>query len=306
MSLLLSAYRLSRTEFVRQMPGGWRVRRWCRDLARQRLYEVPLLEGKVWVRPGSPIPDEVILTGEYEPAIAGIIRAFTRGGFEYVDVGANVGLHTVAASFARKSAAQRVFAFEPEPATFAILTRNVTSNALANVECVQAAAGQEPGRLRLNVSDGTNEGAHSFVARDHTAPGPEVPILQLDSYFAASERRLADRFLMKIDVEGFEPSVLAGAHGLLSSAANCAVLIEVFPSLLASGGHTADDVFRALRQSGLNQIYIVRDEQAPQGKALNYYNALFVKGTDANALAMASPRGVLSAYDGTSAPMTGA
>jgi len=288
------------------MPGGWRVRRWCRDLARQRLYEVPLLEGKVWVRPGSPIPDEVILTGEYEPAIAGIIRAFTRGGFEYVDVGANVGLHTVAAAFARHSASQRIFAFEPEPATYATLTRNVTSNTLPNVECVQAAAGQEAGRLTLNVSDGTNEGAHSFVRRDHTAPGPEVPILQLDSYFAAPEHRLTDRFLMKIDVEGFEPSVLAGARELLSTATTCAVLIEVFPSLLAAGGHTADDVFQALRLSGLNQIYIVRDEHAPQGKAVNYYNALFLKGADANALAMNASRGILSAYDGAGAPTTGA
>jgi len=305
MSLLLNAYRLSRTEFVRQMPGGWRVRRWCRDLARQRMYEVPLLEGKVWVRPGSPIPDEVILTGQYEPAIAEIIRAFTRGGFDYVDVGANVGLHTVAAAFARKSDSQRIFAFEPEPVTFATLVRNVKANALKTVECVQAAAGQAAGTMTLNVSDGTNEGAHSFVKRDHTAPGPQVPILQLDAYFASPEHRLTDRFLMKIDVEGFEPSVLAGARALLSAASNCAVLIEVFPELLAAGGHTADDVFQVLRASGCSTVYIVRDPDAPQGKALNYYNALFVKGAEANALIGQSSTEVLMPYTGARAPVVG-
>src|SRR5688572_26963372 len=99
MSLMLSLYRLSRTDLVKHAPGGWRLRQWCRRMARKRLHKVRLLEGEVWVRPGSPIADELILTGSYEPSIAGIIRLLVREGFDYIDVGANIGLHTVAAAF---------------------------------------------------------------------------------------------------------------------------------------------------------------------------------------------------------------
>jgi len=278
MPLMLDVYRLSRAKFVKRMPGGWRFRRWCYERVRSQLYKLPLWEGHAWVRPGSAIPDELVLTGSYEPSIARVIRTFARGGYTYVDVGANVGLHTIAAATARTAVNQRIFAFEPEPSTFELLRRNVESNRLTDVRCVQAAAGEEEGTLRLNVSDGTNEGAHSFVTRSNTAPGPMVPVLQLDAFFRTPENLLQDQFFMKIDVEGFEPAVLKGATELISNARSCAILVEVFPELLRSGGRAPEDIYNLLRACGCEKAYVVNDPDAPQGRAMNYYNALFVKG----------------------------
>ena len=66
--------------------------------------------------------------GRYEPEVSSVIQAFIRVGFSFVDVGANIGLHTLAAAFARTNDGQRVIAFEPEPSTFELLQRNVASN----------------------------------------------------------------------------------------------------------------------------------------------------------------------------------
>lgn len=257
----------------------------CRDAARKRLYRIRHLNGHAWVRPGSAIADQLILSGEYEPTIVSAIQRFMASGFSFVDVGANVGLHTLAASFARVDNSQRIFAFEPEPATFAVLTRNVSSNGLQNVHCTNAAAGAHAGSLTLNVSDGVNEGAHTFLKRDHTAAGPTVSVLTLDEFLTAMDPPVDDRFLMKIDVEGYEPAVISGALDLFCRASTFGVLVEIFPQLLASWGKTPDDIIAPLKACGADRVVKIPDKDAHTSANASFYNILVTKGPAAATLA---------------------
>ena len=81
-----------------------------------------------------------------------------RPGDVVVDVGANVGYYTVLAGRLVGDAG-RVYAFEPDPVSFAIMQRNVRLSGLRNVVLEPKAVSNEPGSIRLFLSD-KNKGDH--------------------------------------------------------------------------------------------------------------------------------------------------
>src|SRR5512138_2867115 len=73
------------------------------------------------------------IQGTYEPEETEAVLRSVKSGMVVVDIGANIGYYTLL--FARLVGPQgRVIAFEPDPATFALLKKNVDSNQHRNVE----------------------------------------------------------------------------------------------------------------------------------------------------------------------------
>jgi FkbM family methyltransferase len=135
----------------------------------------------------------------------------------FVDIGANVGAYTVLASGVAGSAS---IAFEPVPDTFTHLLRNIAVNILADrVDARNVAVGHEDGTLRFTAELDTI----NHVATEHDTAGQlvEVPVVKLDH---ALENR--EPTLIKIDVEGYEAQVLAGADETLNRASLLAVIME--------------------------------------------------------------------------------
>jgi FkbM family methyltransferase len=105
-----------------------------------------------------------------------------------------------------------VWAVEPLPDNSAVLSRLATDNHLAQLRVLSLALGAADGAgdLRLPTSAGES-GWASFTASWNTGGTLNVPIRSLDSLVAemkGSSRRLD---LLKLDVEGYESDVLAGA-----------------------------------------------------------------------------------------------
>jgi FkbM family methyltransferase len=128
-----------------------------------------------------------------------------------LDVGANIGLATLAMSTALPDGA-RMLAFEPSPRNLVQLRRNLAENGLASrVEVVAAAAGAEAGSLSFHEA-AYGAGSHlvsSHHLADGSMPAVSVPVETLDRVVSA---RGLDRLdFIKMDVEGFEPDALAGA-----------------------------------------------------------------------------------------------
>jgi FkbM family methyltransferase len=125
-----------------------------------------------------------------------------------LDVGANIGAHTV--PMARMvGEAGRVVAIEPQRIIHQMLCANVALNALNNVVAIWAGAGREPGTMRvppLNYHAEENFGGISLVNGEH---GEVVQIVRLDSL------ELSACHFIKIDVEGMETDVIAGAENLI-------------------------------------------------------------------------------------------
>jgi FkbM family methyltransferase len=157
------------------------------------------------------------LYGEYSESEATIFRRVLRPGAVAVEVGANLGAHTVL--LARLvGPSGRVLAFEPQRVVFQTLCANVALNHLTNVDCRHAAAGRAPGELFVPAIDYHRDNNYGGVGLGEYREGERVPVVTLDGF------ALAECALLKVDVEGMEADVLAGATATI---ARCRPLLYV-------------------------------------------------------------------------------
>jgi FkbM family methyltransferase len=186
--------------------------------------------------------------GVHEPLltrwIADFLAAASKRGL-FVDVGANLGWHTVHA--AQYPAVETVVAFEPDPFNTWLLDRNLAVNGVGNAVAVASAAGSSRGVARMFRYRSTNFGRHTLLT-DYGYGSRQVPITDLDS--ALDALGLGDKpvLILKIDVEGYEPAVIEGAQRTLQRTS--AVLLEYSPDLGEEGGLSAVGMIDRLHAAG--------------------------------------------------------
>lgn len=150
----------------------------------------------------------VYFYGAYEPgllAFLGDVAQASGPGAIFVDVGANVGQHSL--YLAPRVA--RVHAFEPWPAASAVLRRNVALNALTNITVHPHGLGDVAGEFPFYAPTSANLGSGSFIADvNANRPVGTLPVQRGDQAFAAAGIDRID--VIKIDAEGFEIKILAG------------------------------------------------------------------------------------------------
>lgn len=158
-----------------------------------------------------------------------------------IDVGANIGLSTI--MLARLTC--HVVAYEPSPPNIVFLRRNLALNGITNVEIRGAAVSSEPGVLRFHVAQ-FGAGSH-VVTSDYvgsaTVPTVDVPAVTLD---AEAHPSIA---FIKIDAEGHEPDVLAGARRMLVRDRPLIYTEINIWCLLAFAGHSPGALVRRLWQA---------------------------------------------------------
>ncbi len=173
-----------------------------------------------------------------EPEYARLAE-WVRPGAWVVDVGANVGHYTRRLSDLAGPAG-RVIAFEPVPATFALLTANTRLFAHANVTLINAAASAATDVVGMSVPKFASGLDNYYEAQigPSGADGWQVLTLALDSLELA--RRIA---LVKIDAEGHEAQVLAGMRRLVARDHPILIVETGSPEIgagLATQGYTAE------------------------------------------------------------------
>jgi FkbM family methyltransferase len=145
------------------------------------------------------------LYGEYCEAEAEVFAQIVSPGQVVVEAGANIGAHTVHLAKLVGEAGQ-VLAFEPQSTVFQILCANVALNDAFNVRTYHAAAGREAGTLKVPRLDYRRNNNYGGVSLLGVTDGEEVPVIALDTLDLPALR------LLKIDVEGMEREVIAGAR----------------------------------------------------------------------------------------------
>ena len=166
--------------------------------------------------------------GSFEEHFAELFAALVGPGDRCVDVGANIGLHTVRlAKLAGPGG--HVIAVEPDAELARRNGRNVELNELANVRVINAAAGEtaaETVRLYRPDARDTNRARASLLQHSYlTGAATTVPVVTVDQICPDPVA------LIKIDVEGHELAVVRGAAGQISRHAP-AVIFEYAPELL--------------------------------------------------------------------------
>jgi FkbM family methyltransferase len=165
----------------------------------------------------------------------------------FVDVGANDGYYTLFAA-RRVGPTGLVVAAEPSSRERAHLQRNLGRNGLDNVTVVPAAIGAASGLADLHLAHGVHAGHNTLGAFAHDdvvrASLERVPIEPLDS--VVSRLGLTQVDFVKIDVEGAEARVIAGAPHVLGKM-RPVLLLEVNDKALRAQGNCADTLLETLR-----------------------------------------------------------
>ena len=166
---------------------------------------------------------------EKEPWTLEWIEGFGAGDV-LLDVGANVGMYTIWAAMTREA---RVFAFEPEAQNYALLNRNIALNGVADrVRAYCAGLSDASGLSVLHISDTRAGGSNHALgeALDFQHQPLAVAHVQgslactLDELVAAKAVPVPSH--IKVDVDGFEPKVIAGARHTLADRAVRSLLVE--------------------------------------------------------------------------------
>lgn len=149
------------------------------------------------------------------------------GGVTLVDVGANIG--AVSIPWLLEGMADKVLAVEPEPKNFSLLMASVYLNNLHNsFTGYQCAISEKKGFLPLNIHHG-NEGGH-FIGNSDEGTTVTVEARVFDDVFRDLKR---ENHIIKIDVEGHEGHVLAGATSALKT--GVPIIMEFMPYAINRG-----------------------------------------------------------------------
>lgn len=169
---------------------------------------------RVIVDPTRAIGRSIVTTGLFDLTVSEVLARLIDAGDTVIDAGANVGYMTVLAATAAGRGG-RVLAFEPHPDLFAVLQQNAAyaMRSGCRVEARQVALGETRGHalLRIPQSFADNDGMATLVdGVPASAESVQVGVERLDDVIDTGAS------VLKLDVEGFEASVLRGAQRLLS------------------------------------------------------------------------------------------
>ena len=184
----------------------------------------------------------------YEIAKHRFLCTSCRPGATVLDLGAHLGLFSVAMARAVGDAG-RVFAFEPAPGVRKALQQTVRLNGCQEIiEVRHEAIGGVAGRAALVSGTGPLSNAGRLDARSaDRLLGQLVDVVTVDAFTAARDLRVD---CMKIDVEGSEFDVLAGARATIARD-RPAIALEVHPSLLAAAGRDLGELRELAQPLGL-------------------------------------------------------
>lgn len=151
---------------------------------------------------------EIFADRNFEPAMLEFIKSRLRADDIFVDVGANIGQHSLYASYL----CGHVYSFEPIKRLYDQFSGSVFKNDILNITPYNYALGNEKKDLPI-YSNEANMGGSSILVRDNKNFLQNVKILRLDDVYEQMGITRAD--MMKIDVEGYELEVLLGARSFI-------------------------------------------------------------------------------------------
>jgi FkbM family methyltransferase len=162
---------------------------------------------------------EQVMSGDYEREETMLVDALLGNTDVFVDVGANVGWYTCLAA----KRGVYVVAFEPNSVNQLFLKRSLEHNGGAGIELFPMALSSSPSLVRMYGSMGTASlipGWAGAIDEQELVPATTLDI-------GLGRRFAGKRVLVKIDVEGFELEVLAGASEVLAMQPKPMWVVEV-------------------------------------------------------------------------------
>lgn len=203
--------------------------------------------------PSDHVQTYMFFQGRFEGPETRLVRDHLAEGNVFVDIGANVGWFTLAAA-SKVGRTGRVLAFEPFPASFQRLQRNVALNGFQTVTAFEMGLGDADAVAPVYAGTG-NSGRTSLFPDPDQATASQIQLRRAEDVLAETGVEGID--FCKIDVEGAELLVLDGLGRYLRDGRIGAMLIEINPMKLEQAGGSAAALYDRLVASGFH-VYDVR------------------------------------------------
>jgi FkbM family methyltransferase len=204
--------------------------------------------------------DQVYFGLDYEPGVTRVARSVVKPGDVCMDVGANFGWYTTLFATLAGPTGQ-VHAFEPLPAVFEWLGRNVALLESAALTRIVRAAVAAEGRASANIYLSRNapmSHASLEAGSNDAAAIATSPVVTLDDYLKTQSIGPVD--VVKVDAEGAERAVLEGAAGLFSQPAPPIWIIEMSRETSARFGYRPHDLLEWMRARAAYSFFAIEDQ----------------------------------------------
>nr|WP_294774865.1 FkbM family methyltransferase [uncultured Flavobacterium sp.] len=253
------------------------LRKWIKKLIGSGKIALEFNGFKMYAGVTSAIESNVVFNSYNEIKVLELISRLASNGYHFIDIGANIGIHSMTAAKANPDI--EIFSFEPESNNFTNFLQNIGLNQFDNIRPFKMGLGNFKGNTFMNINEGWNKGKHSLkVNFQENDKKITIPVNQLDSF---KEYVTGNKLLLKIDVEGFEKEVLEGAKTVVSQVENGVIIIELVTEI--NSLETCHEIVNLLSTYGFDQMYKINTENklatvhAYEGSA----DYVFVKGTEA-------------------------
>jgi FkbM family methyltransferase len=199
---------------------------------------------KIFVPPGDlGVVPPIAVYGIWEPQVEAVLRRLVKPGDIVVEVGANVGYHTLVLA-ERVGRAGQVHSFEPHPRLLPLLRATLAFNgALGRRVTLHACAALDaPGRVGFAAAQEQVGSGHPQVL-GLSAAYDEVYAERFEVEAVRIDDRLADVpsiDLLRMDAEGSEGLALHGAAALIARSPRLRIVTEWSPAMLAARTSPAD------------------------------------------------------------------
>ncbi|MBI3133431.1 MAG: FkbM family methyltransferase [Bacteroidetes bacterium] len=167
------------------------------------------------------------------------------------DVGANIGFYSLTLSKKLNGTSSRIHAFEPNPHTFGILEKNVSTNNGDNIVLNQMGLSDKPGTLTISY-DFKNLGAAN-IFNGSGKNSAEVSLTTLDEYCTSKGISTID--IIKVDIEGSELNFLKGGTAVIERSKNLIVVMEIVEENCTRAGYTSQDLLDFMVSRGF-KVYL--------------------------------------------------
>lgn len=188
---------------------------------------------------------EIACTGSYEAQNLQLYKEAIRPGMTVIDIGAHIGLFTLAAARITGSRG-KVIAFEPDEHNFNLLQQNVAINGYWNVECRKQAISSKTGFANFFPSP-FNTGDHRLLFKGATRNPINIETLSLDDFIEQTPMGID---VIKMDIQGAEAEAFKGMQHILESNPQIVLFCELSPSMLAEVGADPLTFLQSIEQLG--------------------------------------------------------
>ena len=200
----------------------------------------------------------------YQLDVLKIIKKYLKLGDTFIDVGANIGYFTaIGASLVGKTG--EVHAFEPVPKVFKNLTRIKDRNPNYKIILNNCAVGDFVGTAPIMIAPSDTGGGSSMIQemteKDLFKKGTNVSVVRLDRYI--KKNKINNISLIKIDVEGYEFSVLKGLEKFFKNSKNRPIIVcEIATKAYSTSEQTRSQLIAYMEKYGY-RAYNIANERLP-------------------------------------------